>query len=869
MTPASAHPAEEPDSLVEAPELPARARALLAQGDTEGYGRLFARTEAISDHSRRYQANVRLIELGLAAIPGTRKRQIASLYAAVADGAVQALEREPREPKLLNYAGVALYELWSLDAAQALFEAAKRLEPTLGETQRNLAQTSHRRRSLGRSGQQTMPGVHPAADSLARRALAVAELAQPAEGLRMSLCMIVRDEEEMLPRCLAAVRDAVDEMVIVDTGSKDRTIAIAQSFGARVLEREWTGSFGEARNVAFDAASGDWTLVLDADELLVREDVGLLRSLTGRTWREAFYVAETNYTGDLEAGSSVAHNTLRVFRNRPQYRYRGRLHEQIADTLPGYLPERLEYTNVRIEHYGYLGAVRDAREKSRRNIELLQMQQQEGESSPFLHYNLGAEYAVAGEPAKALAELQRAWELLQDDADRDTYQFAPALANRYVRALRACGRFKEAIAITQEALVRFPGFTDLVLEQAAAHLENGDTELAIEGYERCIAMGDAPRRYTATVGCGSYLPRIALGELRVARGEVQEGVSLLGECLREHPEFVGSVLPYASAMLMAGAKPELIVAEVQERIPDPPAMARFLLGTALYEGGATQAGEEQFRAVLARQPHSSRTRVALGETLLAQRRYAEAAEVVREIPTEDQLAVMGSRSELFACIAGDERIKAGAALARAQGAGMGSAETDLFTAWYELAGSGETAIELAHEAVGLLGTILEALLRVHDFTAFEVAVKLVERTPLPARERREQLAELYLRRGFLASAAEEWMAICAETPDARALFGLARVAERQGMAADAVQFAQAALLQEPGHEAAARLLGRVQAIAIDGPDEPRGATGESHGETEEPRSDTGTGESHAEPSTDALHAQANGADASVERRAAA
>jgi tetratricopeptide (TPR) repeat protein len=765
------------------------------------------------DDNRRYQAVVQLLENGFAAAAGVPRKRLPELYAGIATSALEALELQAREPKLLNYAGVAFYELWSLEAAGALFAAAQRLDPALAQAARNLEQIELRRRTLGH-GQRRAAQLHPGVDALARRALGVAERAQPAQGLRLSLCMIVRDEEEMLPRCLAAVRDAVDEMVIVDTGSRDRTIEIARSFGARVIEREWTGSFGEARNVAFDAATGDWTFVLDADELLVAEDVALVRALTGRTWREAFYVAETNYTGDLEAGSSVTHNTLRVFRNRPQYRYSGRLHEQIADTLPGYLPERLEYTNVRIEHYGYLGAVRDAREKSRRNIELLELQRAEGQGTPFLHYNLGAEYAVAGEPAKALVELERAWQLLEEDAERDTYQFAPALANRYVRALRACGRYEDAIVTAQSALERFPGFTDLVLEMSAAYVETGAVERAIGGYERCIAMGDAPRRYTATVGCGSYLPRIALGELRVARGEMDAGVALLEQCLQKHPEFVGAVLPYASALLLSGAEPQAIVAAVERRLPETSAMARFLLGTALYEGGAAQAGEQQFRAVLARQPHSGRARVALGETLLAQRRYGEAAEVVSEIPTEDPLASVGCRSELFARIAGGEPIKAGAALARAQGAGMAPAELELFGAWLTLAGGKQLAeeCELAGEAVELLGTMLEALLRVHDFTAFEVAVQLVERTPLPVRERREQLAELYLRRGFAASAAEEWMAVCAAAPDARALFGLARVAERQGMDVEAVDFAQAALELAPAHAGAAALLARLRSV---------------------------------------------------------
>ncbi len=766
-------------------------------------------TTGEQDENRRYEATLKLVEGGLAATAKAPQSRLPELYATVAANALQALEQEPREPKLLNYAGVALYELWSLQAAQELFEAAQRLDPALGEVQRNLAQLAQRRRSL--HGKRKGQALHPLVDELARRAAAVAEQAHPAQGMRLSLCMIVRDEEEMLGRCLEAVQDAVDEMVIVDTGSKDATIEIAKSFGARVIEREWTGSFGEARNVAFEAATGDWTLVLDADEVLVSEDVELLRSLIGRTWREAFYVAETNYTGELDAGTAVTHNTLRIFRNRPQYRYRGRLHEQIAETLPAYLPERIEYTNVRIEHYGYLGAVRDAREKSRRNVELLRMQLEEGKATPFLHYNLGAEYAVAGNPQAALVELERAWELLESDPERDAYQFAPALANRLVRATRACGRLEDSIERAEQALERFPGFTDLVLEQGAAHVQLGNTEQGMALYEQCIAMGDAPSRYTATVGCGSFLPLVALGELHLTHGDAAQAKELLERSVSEHPQFIGALLPYASALLATGSEPEQVVEQVQHWVPEPNAAARFLLGTALYEGGATKAGEQQFRLVLERQPTSGRARVALAESLLAQRRYTEAAAVACEIHTEDLLAIMACRSEIFARLAGGDLVGAGAALARTQGTQMSPAEIDLFTAWFELANGQQTEIELTAETVGLLETILEALLRVQDFEVFEVAIELVQCTELAPRERRELLGELYLRRGFAASAAEEWLAVCTEQPeDVRALFGLARVAEHQGMPVEAHDFAQAALAVAPEHAAAAELLERVR-----------------------------------------------------------
>ena len=291
--------------------------------------------------------------------------------------------------------------------------------------------------------------------------------------------MIVKDEEEMLPRCLEAVAPAVDEIVIVDTGSTDRTIEIARSHGAKVIEREWTGSFSDARNVSFEAATGDWIIYLDADEVLVAEDVNRLRKLTGRTWREAFYLVETSYTGELGDGAAITNNALRVFRNRPQYRFEGRLHEQIAHNLPVYAAGRIEQSSVRIEHYGYLGAVRDAKEKSRRNLDLLKAQQAESPSDAFLHFNLGTEYTVLGDHGSALTEYEQAWSLVAEPGPARTAtscrrccsDWSPRCATAGARARRSPG--------PEQALERFPGFTDLVFAQGLAALSMNREDDAI------------------------------------------------------------------------------------------------------------------------------------------------------------------------------------------------------------------------------------------------------------------------------------------------------------------------------------------------------------------------------------------------------
>ena len=246
-------------------------------------------------------------------------------------------------------------------------------------------------------------------------------------------------------------------------------------------------------------------------------------------------------------------------------------------------------------------------------------------------------------------------------------------------------------------------------------------------------------------------------------------------------------------------------------MPDPPATVRFMLGTALYEGGAAAAGETQFQIVLDRQPHSSRARVALGEALLAQARYDEAAAVAAELASDDPLAVIGARTECFARIVAGDLDGAAASLQRARAAGMASEELDLFSAWRALAHDGHTEIVLSEQAVALLAVVLEALLRVQEFEAFELLVGLLERTPLDERERRHLLAEMYLRRGFLTSAADEWIELCQGQPDAAALLGLSRIAQARGMVDEANEFAAAAVAHDPDNAAAEHQLSALHA----------------------------------------------------------
>src|SRR5437762_1976184 len=251
-------PAPAPQSLADAASAAAgwrsrvedatnRAAQAMAGGDLAELDAIFDQLDGWDDLQRAYQARCRVAELALAFTP-PQATAWPPVFAATARRLLDALEREPREPVLLNYAGVLLYELTATAGAEALFKAAMRLDPELPH--------------------------------------------------------------------------------VADTGSSDHTVEIARSFGAKVIEFPWNGSFDDARNVSIDNATCDWVMYLDADEHMIPQDAPKLRALLARTWREAFYLVETNYTGGDESGAAVTHHALRLWRHhalrlwrrRPQYR---------------------------------------------------------------------------------------------------------------------------------------------------------------------------------------------------------------------------------------------------------------------------------------------------------------------------------------------------------------------------------------------------------------------------------------------------------------------------------------------------------------------------------------------------------------------
>jgi glycosyltransferase involved in cell wall biosynthesis len=175
----------------------------------------------------------------------------------------------------------------------------------------------------------------------------------------LSLCMIVKNEERNLPRCLDSVRDLAGELIIVDTGSTDRTPRIAASYGAAVIPFDFTVvDFAAARNCAIARASGRWILVLDADEALDRAGAPALERIVALDEDVGYFLERRNLAPD--SARPTTDFVVRLFPNRPHHRYRGRVHETIdASILSG--GGRLRKSGLRIDHN--FAADREARRR--------------------------------------------------------------------------------------------------------------------------------------------------------------------------------------------------------------------------------------------------------------------------------------------------------------------------------------------------------------------------------------------------------------------------------------------------------------------------------------------------------------------------
>ncbi|MEK4363349.1 glycosyltransferase [Paenibacillus sp. FSL M8-0212] len=374
---------------------------------------------------------------------------------------------------------------------------------------------------------------------------------------RISLCMIVKDEEELLPHCLASVQGAVDEMIVVDTGSSDRSAEIAKQYGAVVVAFEWCEDFAAARNAGLERASGDWILFLDADEALDRAAREQIRSWTAVSGCDGLFLNIHNYTGTGQQGVTV-NPVLRLFRNASEHRFEGRIHEQIAAAICRRNPEAaFHVTDMVIHHYGYQTAIVERKDKVNRNVRLLQQAVEEEPDQPFHHYNLGVEYLRVGEAERAL----ETFGVARMGIDPAMTSYAHLLFKYEVRCLQHLNRWQEALDRIDAALELFPEYTDLMHHRGVCADALGDADRAEYSLREAIRMGPPPPIYHTEEGIGTYQTWYTLGRLLEGRADLEGAVDAYVEAVRAKSSLLPPLYRIFRIMRVSGQEhqiPELV-----------------------------------------------------------------------------------------------------------------------------------------------------------------------------------------------------------------------------------------------------------------------------------------------------------------------
>ncbi len=348
----------------------------------------------------------------------------------------------------------------------------------------------------------------------------------------ISLCLIARNEEANIGRCLESAKGLADEIIVVDTGSTDRTVEVCRAYGATIYSMAWADDFAAARNFGLERAAGRWILVLDADDEIAARDRSRVRGLAGSADEavEGFFFQTVSYVGDQPGEDVVVCPHLRLFRNRPGRRYVGAIHEYLT-IAPG---ARLAREDVQVLHYGYLTPEVRGRKKIRRNLVICRNVVKRHPDDPSAHFHLGTEHIRAGAYAKALDSYRQAARLVRGGRGG----WVPELAKKTVLCLTLLDRASEALEEADQGLGTYPDYTDLHFLRAGLLQQLGDLRGAAEGFRRCLAMGEAPFHYPSDLGVGSFKAAFGLGHAMQAMGCYEAAVQAYLIALKANPRFM-------------------------------------------------------------------------------------------------------------------------------------------------------------------------------------------------------------------------------------------------------------------------------------------------------------------------------------------
>lgn len=370
----------------------------------------------------------------------------------------------------------------------------------------------------------------------------------------VSLCAIVKNESHRIADCLDSAKDFVDEAIVVDTGSTDDTIAIAKKSGAKVFKFEWCDDFAAARNYALSHATGNWILVLDADEKLDPEAKPALHQIV----KQPECIAANLVRQEIGAQQSPYSLVSRLFRRRKDINFCGYYHESIDDSIAKICHQEPSWKvftipGVSIQHYGYSSSEISLKGKHELALRLMHKHLDRFPSDAYMYSKLGALYVESGDLERGMALLERGIDILgrdsnlqaQSQIEFELYYHTAIAHSQKSQWQLALNFYQQSLGLDVPEIVKLPALNNLGnLWQA-----QGDSKSAISVYQRVTDI--APK-----FAKGFYNLGIALK----ASGQLQQAVDAYDRALAIDPEYADAYQNLGVALIHSGQIQQAIAA---------------------------------------------------------------------------------------------------------------------------------------------------------------------------------------------------------------------------------------------------------------------------------------------------------------------
>lgn len=348
----------------------------------------------------------------------------------------------------------------------------------------------------------------------------------------ISLCMIARDNERTLPAALGTAAPWFDELVVVDTGSKDRTQEIARSHGAKVVEFPWCDDFAAARNRCLEAARSEWAFWMDSDDTLSEENGRRIRELVCSPGADRVhgFVVQVHCGSDPGAGVTVVDH-VKLLRNLPAIRFEGRIHEQVLPSIRR-LGGDVGWSDIFVSHTGADYSAAGRARKLDRDLRILGKDLAERPGHPFVPFNLGMTQTNAGHHGAAVESLTRCIQASQTGESHTRKAYA-LLATALIHASQA----DEARRRCWEGLGRYPGDPEVLF--LSGNLAQADGRLAdAEAAYRGILEHPHGRHFSSMdAGINGFKTRQNLAAVLEENGRWSEAEALWLAIVDEQPGY--------------------------------------------------------------------------------------------------------------------------------------------------------------------------------------------------------------------------------------------------------------------------------------------------------------------------------------------